>query len=53
MDTGPRGEGPLQNARLREPIRYFNIRFGYVLGRGTEIGSKLLHDAKNAAQQPA
>lgn len=44
--------GPLHNARLLEPLGYFNIQLGYVLGMGTEIGFKLLHDAKNAAQQP-
>lgn len=44
--------GPLQNARLLEPLGYFNIQLGYVLGMGTEIGFKLLHDAKNTAQQP-
>jgi predicted dinucleotide-binding enzyme len=35
--------GPLKNARLLEPLGYFNIQLGYVLGMGTEIGFKLLH----------
>jgi predicted dinucleotide-binding enzyme len=34
--------GPLQNARLLEPLGYFNIQMGYVLGLGTEIGLKLV-----------
>lgn len=33
--------GPLQNARLLEPLGYFNIQLGYVLGLGTDIGLKL------------
>ncbi len=35
--------GPLQNARLLEPLGYFNIQLGYALGLGTEIGLKLVH----------
>jgi hypothetical protein len=35
--------GPLQNARLLEPLGYFNIQLGYVLGLGTRIGLKLVH----------
>ena len=35
--------GPLKNARLLEPLGFFNIQLGYVLGMGTQIGSKLLH----------
>lgn len=35
--------GPLENARLLEPLAYFNIQLGYVLGMGTQIGFKLLH----------
>lgn len=35
--------GPLKNARLLEPLAYFNIQLGYVLGMGTQIGFKLLH----------
>lgn len=35
--------GPLKNARLLEPLAFFNIQLGYVLGMGTEIGFKLLH----------
>jgi predicted dinucleotide-binding enzyme len=34
--------GPLQNARLLEPLGYFNIQLGYVIGLGTEIGLKLV-----------
>ncbi len=34
--------GPLQNARLLEPLGYFNIQLGYVLGLGTAIGLKLV-----------
>ena len=35
--------GPLQNARLLEPLGYFNIQLGYALGLGTAIGLKLVH----------
>ena len=35
--------GPLKNARLIEPFGYLNIQLGYVLGRGTQFGFKLLH----------
>lgn len=35
--------GPLRNARLLEPLAFFNIQLGYVLGLGTQIGFKLLH----------
>ncbi len=34
--------GPLQNARLLEPLGYLNIQLGYVLGLGTDIGLKLV-----------
>jgi predicted dinucleotide-binding enzyme len=34
--------GPLRNARLLEPLGYFNIQLGYVLGLGTDIGLKLV-----------
>jgi 8-hydroxy-5-deazaflavin:NADPH oxidoreductase len=34
--------GPLANARLLEPLGYFNIQLGYVLGLGTGIGLKLV-----------
>lgn len=34
--------GPLQNARLLEPLGYFNIQLGYVVGLGTEIRLKLV-----------
>ena len=33
--------GPLQNARLLEPLAYLNIQLAYVLGGGTGIGFKL------------
>ncbi len=39
----PLDAGPLKNARLIEPLAYFNIQLGYVLGMGTQIGFKLLH----------
>jgi len=35
--------GPLHNARLLEPLGYFNIQLGYVLGLGTQIGLRLVH----------
>ena len=38
----PVDAGPLKNARLIEPLAYFNIQLGYVLGMGTQIGFKLL-----------
>ena len=38
----PIDAGPLQNARLLEPLGYFNIQLGYVLGLGTNIGLKLV-----------
>ncbi|HVJ06875.1 MAG TPA: NAD(P)-binding domain-containing protein [Acidisarcina sp.] len=38
--------GPLTNARLLEPLGYLNIQLGYVVGMGTQIGIKLLHDSK-------
>jgi predicted dinucleotide-binding enzyme len=34
--------GPLQNARLLEPLGYFNIQLGYALGLGANIGLKLI-----------
>lgn len=34
--------GPLENARLLEPLALLNIQLGYVLGMGTQIGFKLL-----------
>jgi predicted dinucleotide-binding enzyme len=39
----PVDSGPLKNARLLEPLAYFNIQLGYELGMGTQIGFKLLH----------
>lgn len=33
--------GPLQNARLLEPLGFFNIQLGYVIGLGTDIGLRL------------
>jgi 8-hydroxy-5-deazaflavin:NADPH oxidoreductase len=35
--------GPLRNARLLEPLGYFNIQLGYSLEMGTRIGFRLLH----------
>lgn len=35
--------GPLKNARLLEPLGFFNIQLGYVLGMSTQIGFTLLH----------
>jgi len=35
--------GSLKNARLLEPLGYFNIQLGYTIGLGTDIGFKLLH----------
>lgn len=35
--------GPLQNARLLEPLGFLNIQLGYVLGLGTDIGFHLHH----------
>jgi len=34
--------GPLENARLLEPLALFNIKLGYVLGLGPNIGFKLV-----------
>lgn len=34
--------GPLKNARLLEPLGFFNIQLGYVLRHGPQIGFKLL-----------
>jgi 8-hydroxy-5-deazaflavin:NADPH oxidoreductase len=34
--------GPLENARLLEPMALLNIRLGYVQGLGTQMGFKLL-----------
>lgn len=36
--------GSLKNARLLEPLASLNIQLGHVLGMGTQIGFKLLHD---------
>lgn len=35
--------GPLKNARLLEPLGFFNIQLGYMLGMSPQIGFKLLH----------
>ena len=35
--------GPLKNARLLEPLGYFNIQLGYGLKMGTDTGFKLMH----------
>lgn len=34
--------GPLENARLLEPMAFLNIQLGYGLGLGTEIGLRLI-----------
>ena len=34
--------GPLKNARYLEPLGYFNIQLGYVLGNGPDTGFKLI-----------
>ena len=38
----PVDAGPLQNARLLEPMGYLNIQLGYVLKLGTQVGLSLL-----------
>ncbi|MGC4119693.1 MAG: NAD(P)-binding domain-containing protein [Myxococcales bacterium] len=38
----PVDAGPLQNARLLEPLGYLNIQLGYVLGMGTGIGFRVV-----------
>jgi len=35
--------GPLRNARLLEPLGYFNIQLGIKLGMGSNIGFELVH----------
>jgi len=35
--------GPLESARLLEPLALLNIRLGYMLGMGTQIGFELVH----------
>jgi 8-hydroxy-5-deazaflavin:NADPH oxidoreductase len=35
--------GPLENARLLEPLALLNIRLGYSLGLGVESGIKVVH----------
>jgi predicted dinucleotide-binding enzyme len=35
--------GPLRNARLLEPLGYFNIQLGMKLGMGSAIGFELVH----------
>jgi hypothetical protein len=35
--------GPLRNARLLEPLGYFNIQLGMKLGMGSDIGFELVH----------
>jgi predicted dinucleotide-binding enzyme len=35
--------GPLRNARLLEPLGYFNIQLGYGMKMGTDTGFKLMH----------
>jgi 8-hydroxy-5-deazaflavin:NADPH oxidoreductase len=34
--------GPLENARHLEPLAFFNIQLGYVLGNGVNIGFKFI-----------
>lgn len=36
--------GPLINARSLETMGFFNIQLGYVLGHGTKMGLRLVHD---------
>jgi predicted dinucleotide-binding enzyme len=43
--------GPLQNARLLEPLGYLNIQLGYVLGLGTDIGLKLVRREHRSVHQ--
>lgn len=35
--------GPLQSARLLEPMALQNIQLGYTIGMGTDIGFRLVH----------
>lgn len=35
--------GPLRNARLLEPLGYFNIQLGYGMKMGTDTGFRLVH----------
>jgi predicted dinucleotide-binding enzyme len=35
--------GPLENARLLEPLALLNIRLGYGLKMGADIGFRLFH----------
>lgn len=35
--------GPLRGARLLEPLGFFNIQLGYVIGMGTATGFKYVH----------
>jgi predicted dinucleotide-binding enzyme len=39
----PVDAGPLENARLLEPLALLNIQLGFVQKLGTEIGFKLVH----------
>lgn len=39
----PVDAGPLESARLLEPMAYQNIQLGYALGMGTDIGFRLVH----------
>ena len=39
----PVDAGPLENARLLEPLALLNIQLGYSLGHGTESGIKAVH----------
>jgi len=35
--------GPLESARLLEPLALLNMRLGFMLGMGTQIGIELVH----------
>ena len=39
----PVDAGPLQNARLLEPLALLNVQLGYELGLGREMGIKVVH----------
>lgn len=39
----PVDAGPLENARLLEPLALLNIRLGYELGLGEDSGIKVVH----------
>jgi predicted dinucleotide-binding enzyme len=41
--------GPLINARALETMGFFNIQLGYVLGHGTKMGLRLIHDERTGS----